>query len=237
MIKLKVSKRTLLGKKTKRLRRQGIVPGAIARYKKPTIPVQIEEKELLPLVRLNQVEKIQVEVEGQKEPIEAVVTEIVVNPLNNKIESFLLTEVTPKSHVIVHVPIRTKGESPAVRNNIGVLVFSSHYVRLVVNSENIVPYIEVDISGLDQVGQRILIGDLELPEGVKLASAKDAQLTVLTIRPPQKTLAEEKAEEEEAAAEVEELEEGEAAEATVEGEAAEGAEKAEEGAEGSAQEG
>lgn len=209
MYKLDVQKREIKGKANKKLRKQGIVPGAISRYKKPTLNVQMPENKLLPLLKSDKVELLEIHVEGEKEPIKAVVTEIVVNPLNNRIESFLFTEVTPESHVIVRVPIRTVGESPAVRNNIGVLVFSSHYVRLVVNSENIVPYIEIDISKLEQVGQRVLVGDLDLPEGTKLASARDAELTVITIRPPQKTLKEEieeKEAEEAEAAEAEELE-------------------------------
>ncbi len=210
MIKLNLEKRKLVGKKVKRLRKQGVVPGAIARHKKATLNVQIKHNELLPLLRTNRVEKLELHIEGEKEPIMAVVSELVVNPLNNQIESFLFTEVTPDSHVIVRVPIKTIGESPAVKNNLGVLVFSSRYVRLVVNSENIVPEITLDISNLTDVGQRILISDLDFPEGVKLASSKDAQQTVLTIRPPQKAIT---VETEEPA----EGKEGEAAEGSAEG--------------------
>ena len=191
MLSLKVNKRTLKGKQNKQLRREGIVPGAISRHKKETINIQASAKVLYPLQKLDHVEKIQVEIEGEKEKITTILTELIINPLNNQIESFLLTEILPESHVIVRVPIRTKGISPAVKNNLGVMVFSFHSVRLVVNSENIVPFIEIDISKLDQVGQRVLVADLELPEGVKLASAKDAAQTIVTIRPPQKSLKDE----------------------------------------------
>lgn len=219
MIKLKLQTRKLTGKKVRKLRRQGLVPGAIARYKQDTLNVQVKHNDLLPLLRSNKVEKLELYVDDADKPITAVVSDLIVNPLNNQIESFLFTEVTPDSHVIVRVPIKTVGESPAVKNNIGVLVFSSRYVRLVVNSENIVPEIILDISNLTDVGQRILVKDLELPEGVKLASSKDAQQTVLTIRPPQKTL---KVEEEGA-----EGEEGEAAEGTESSEAEQQQEAAE----------
>ena len=45
-IELKVEKRTLLGKKVKRLRRQGLIPAIIYGHKTEPIPVQIEEREL-----------------------------------------------------------------------------------------------------------------------------------------------------------------------------------------------
>ncbi len=222
MIKLELQKRDIKGKKVRVLRRKGLVPGAIDMHKNLTINVQIKENELLPLVRSNKVEKLELHIEGEKEPIYAVVSEMVVNPLNNRIESFLFTQVVPESHVTVRVPIKTVGESPAVKNNIGVLVFSSRYVRLVVNSENIVPEIVLDISNLTDVGQRILIGDLDLPEGVKLASSKDAEQTVLTIRPPQKAI-KVKAE----IAEGEEGEEGAEGEADSQAESSEATETAE----------
>ncbi len=213
---IKAEKRTITGKKLGKLRKQGLVPGAISRYKKQTILIALDEKTANKLRSLKQVEKHKLTVDGQTYTV--VVSEIYADPLNNRIMHINFTEITPNSHVIVEVPIRVKGISPAVKNNIGVMLRNLSSIRLVFNSNNIVPFLEIDVSGLENVGDRILFTQDLLPEGVKPASFKDFGQTIVTIRPPQKAV---KVETTEEGAEVEEGQEAteEGAETPAESEA------------------
>lgn len=115
-MKLEVSTRTVKGKQNKSLLREGIAPGSIDRNKKETLLVQADQHELIALDRAGSADRIEVTVDG-KDNYTAVISEIYVNPLNNKVESFSLTELTPESHVTVRVPIVFEGVSPAVKNN------------------------------------------------------------------------------------------------------------------------
>lgn len=185
MIELKAQTRTVLGKKNRGLLAQGIAPGSISRSGADTILVQADQTALLALVRAPGSEVIKLTVD-EKESYTTVVSELYVNPLNNKVEAFSLTELTPKSHVTVRVPIVTEGVSPAVKNNLGVLITNLPELRITANSENIVSKIVIDISKLTDVGARVLVSELPGIEKIKLASEKDRTLTVVTIRPLQK---------------------------------------------------
>ena len=106
------------------------------------------------------------------------------------VENVSFSQITKDSHIKVEVPVEFVGISPAVKNNLGVLVVSMPFIKLIVNKENIIPKIEIDISTLESVGQRILVKDVlqKLGENVKLASAKDAEQTIVTVRPLQKVV-------------------------------------------------
>lgn len=185
MIELKAQTRTAVGKKNRGLLLQGIAPGSISRNGSDTVLIQVEQVALIPLMRAAGSEVINVIVD-EKETFTTVVSQLNVNPLNNKVEGFSLTELTPKSHVTVRVPIVTEGVSPAVKNNLGVLITNLPELRITANSENIVSKIVIDISKLSDVGARVLVSELPGIENIKLASEKDRTLTVVTIRPLQK---------------------------------------------------
>lgn len=214
-MEIKAELRQIKGKKVKQLRRQGLVPASISRYKKDTVLISVDQKIANKLKRIRQIEKHTIEV--GKEKYTVLVSSIYVDPLNNQIMHINFTEVTPQSHVIIDVPIRVKGISPAVKNNIGVMLRNLSSVRLVFNSENVVPFLEIDVSGLENVGDRILLTQDLLPEGVKPANFKELGQTIVTIRPPQK------------AVKVETTEEGEEGEESTE--SAEGSEASSDNAE------
>jgi hypothetical protein len=160
-------------------------PGSISRTGADTIVIQADQTSLIPLMRSANSEVVKLTVD-EKDTYTTVVSELYVNPLNNKVEAFSMTELTPKSHVTVRVPIVTDGVSPAVKNNLGVLIMNLPELRITANSENIIDKIVIDISGLADVGARVLVSDLPGIEKIKLASEKDRTLTVVTVRPLQK---------------------------------------------------
>ncbi|MCC7304475.1 hypothetical protein IT418_03640 [bacterium] len=185
MIELKAQTRTVVGKKNRGLLAQGIAPGSISRAGAETVLIQADQTALLALSRASNSEVINLTVD-EKDTYTTVASELYVNPLNNKVEAFSLTELTPKSHVTVRVPIVTEGVSPAVKNNLGVLIMNLPELRITANSENIIDKIVIDISTLADVGARVLVSELPGIEKIKLASEKDRTLTVVTVRPLQK---------------------------------------------------
>lgn len=185
MIELNVQTRTVVGKSNRGLINKEIAPGSISRTGADTILIQANQKSLIPLMRAANSEIVKVTID-EKESFTTVASELYVNPLSNKVEAFSLTELTPKSHVTVRVPIVTEGVSPAVKNNLGVLIMNLPELRITANSENILDKIVIDISKLVDVGSRVLVSELPGIEKIKLASEKDRTLTVVTVRPLQK---------------------------------------------------
>lgn len=185
MIELQATTRTALGKKNRSLLAQGIAPGSISRNKSETVLIQADQIALIPVTRAPGSELIKVTVDG-KTTFNTVVSQLYVNPLNNKVEAFSLTELTAESHVTVKVPIVMTGVSPAVKNNLGVLITNLPALHITANLNNLIDKIVVDISKLADVGARVLVSELPGIENIKLASEKDRTLTVVTVRPLQK---------------------------------------------------
>jgi hypothetical protein len=185
MIELKASTRTIKGKSNKGLLAKEIVPGSISRANLPTIMIQADQISLIPVTRIASSELVNITVD-EKESYTTVISELLINPLTNKVDSFSMTELTDKSHVTVTVPIVTEGVSPAVKNNLGVLIMNRPSLKITASLKTIVDKIVIDISKLADVGSRLLVSDLPGIENIKLASEKDRTLTVVTIRPLQK---------------------------------------------------
>jgi len=51
---------------------------------------------------------------------------------------------------------------------------------------DLVPYIEIDISNLENVGQTIAVDDIQLPKGISLINDEQAKAAIVTITEPQK---------------------------------------------------
>jgi hypothetical protein len=185
MTELQATTRTITGKSNRGLLAKEIVPGSISRANLPTVIIQADQISLIPVTRVPGAELIKVTVDG-KESFVTVKSELIINPLSNKVDSFSLTELTDKSHVTVSVPIKTEGISPAVKNNLGVLIMNLPALKITASLKTIVDQIVIDISKLVDVGSRVLVSDLPGIENIKLASEKDRTLTVVTIRPLQK---------------------------------------------------
>ncbi len=82
--------------------------------------------------------------------------------------------------MVFSIPFEIVGISPAVKNNLSVLVevLDSIEVRCKVN--DLIPSIKVDISKLEHPGQSISVNELEIP-GISLINEDLKNATVVTI--------------------------------------------------------
>jgi hypothetical protein len=117
------------------------------------------------------------------------------------------------------VPFTLQGVSPAVKNNIGILVQVTDSVTVRCKVENLIPEIEIDVTILEHPGQTISMSDIELPEGLELVHEEDSGMPIATITQLQKIEVIEEEPEDEEGEEGEEGEEieGEEGEETEEG--------------------
>lgn len=161
---------------------------------------------------------------GDNKPELAFVTEVQRDKRTNNPYHLSFFVLDPNKVTKIHVNLEVTGESPAVKNNIGVLLSTLDSIEIKGKPDAIPESIEIDISSLNEIGDTIFMRDIKLPAGVELVRKDDEKLTVMTIRPFQEIVEEEKPEE------AEEVAEGEAPAEGEEG-AAEG-EKPAEGTEG-----
>jgi large subunit ribosomal protein L25 len=227
MIDLKLEKREITGKKAKRLRREGTIPSVIYNRKNESYNAKSSAGDLERVLKgISTTTVLDVNYDGRD--LKAFVRDIEKDPITGELIHVSFFEIDPSQKITYELPFTLTGVSPAVKNNIGVLIQPTKAVPVRSKLEDMVDEIKIDISDLEVVGQSILLREIELPEGIEFVQKDISDKAIATISQLQKLIVEE----EEEADEDEEAVEGEEGEAA-EGETAEG----EEGAEGEAAEG
>ena len=177
---------------SKKLRNAGTLPGIVYGNGEPEI-VELEAKQFDKAVKSTVAKNFLVELEIDGKKSMALVQETQKNPLTNHLIHVDFKRLTKDSVVIAKVPLRPAGTAEGVQLG-GVLQTPMHTLTLKGKPADIPECIEPDISQLE-VGQSILLEELELPKGVVAIGRGRAQVVGVTTS---RMMA--KAEEEDAAA-------------------------------------
>lgn len=216
MEKIKLEERKITGKKSRQIRKQGNIPAVIYNSKGESKNVSVEQGLAVQLYReATPTTILDLEINGEN--IKGIVKEFDVNPRDNQILHIAFFEIDPKSEMDFTLPFTLEGISPAVKNNLGILVQVSNSVQVRCKVEKLIPEIVIDVTTLEHPGQTISMEDITLPEGLELVHEEDSSLPIATITQLQKVevIEEEVSDEEgeEGEAEGEEGTEGETVEA------------------------
>ena len=222
-VELKVSPREVLGKKVKRLRREGVIPANVYGHGLESVAIQVPKDDLVHLLHsAGRNEIVYLRLDGE-EPRPVFLRQIQRNPVTDAILHVEFYQISLKEKVRMEVPLALVGSAPAEQTHGGTLLHSLDRITVEGLPTEIPSAIEVDVSGLEEIDATIYVRELSVPGEVTVLT--DPEQVVAKIAPPQV----EKEVEEEVEEEVEgEVPEGE--EAAAEGEEAE--EAAEPAAEG-----
>jgi large subunit ribosomal protein L25 len=219
--KLVVANRERLGSaESRRLRRQGIVPGVLYGTGEP-VAICIEERELRRALTgaggLHAI--LDVEIDGKGSSHASILKEYQVDPVRGGVTHVDLQEVRLDRTIQASVSVELIGgdDAPGVREG-GVLSQPLREVTVEALPLEMPEHLELDVSGME-IGGTLRISDLTAPEGSTLLDAPE--MVVATVTAPTKVVEPEPTEEELAALEAEG--EGVEGEEGAEGEAAEGA--------------
>jgi large subunit ribosomal protein L25 len=229
-MKIKASLRDTTGKKVKNIRAEGNLPASVYGPKRESTNIKldpIEFRKAYKEVGYNQL--LDVDIEGEKDTVKVLVKEVQKNPIMDEIYHVSLYQIDMDKKIVVDIPVRSEGVSPAVKSNIGFLVQRYESLPVLCLPQDIPDMITVNIEGLEDINDSIQISELTLPDKVEWAPNLSELTVIFRITPPQKEIEEEEdltPDEVEVIGEKEEgeLEEGEAPE----GEESEESESAEE---------
>lgn len=224
---IEVTKRDVRGKNaSRRLRAAGLIPAVVYGGGKEPVPIQIERRKFLDLMRAGASEHavFLLQLAGSSSQRHTMIREFQVHPVSREILHIDFQRVVMTEAVRVEVPVEVEGTPYGVKNEGGMLDFITREVEVECLPGDIPPRLTLDVSEL-HVGQHVEADELALPEGVKLISDPD-QVIVSVVH--SRLAVEAAAEEEEAAA----LIEAEKEEPEVIGRGKEAEEGEEEGKEG-----
>jgi len=215
MEKIRLKKRKIVGKKIKKLREEDLIPAVIYNSKGESINVSIDKGTAVQLYKTVTPTTI-LDIELEKKTKKAIVKDFDINPRTDQLLHVSFFEINSKEKMDFTLPFTLKGVSPAVKNNLGILVQISDSIAVRCKADDLISEIVIDVTTLDHPGQTITMEDVDLPKGIDLVHKKNEVLPIVTITQLQKieVIEEEEPEEEEGEeGEVLEGEEGEEQEA------------------------
>ncbi len=217
---LGVGPREVLGKKVKRLRRQGLTPGNIYGHNLASVAIQVPTEELRHVLRTagrNQIVYLRLDGQEQRPTF---IRAVQRDSLTDAILHVDFHQISLEETVRLDVPLHLEGTAPAVETYGGTLLLSLEHISVEALPAEIPSRIEIDVSGLTEIGDSLHVRDLPIPSNVTVLT--DPELVVASVAAPAKAEVEEVPVEEEAVP-------GEEAAEGAEGAAPEGgAEKSEE---------
>ena len=178
---LKASRRTVLGKQVKAIRREGKLPAVIYGHHIDPISIVMDLRDTSrSLTGLAPSTLVTVEVEGT--PHKALVKEKQRNKITGILlhVDFLAVSMTEKLRSQVYMEI--VGLAPAIKDFDGVLVTGSDEVEVECLPQDLPERIVVDVSGLLKIGDGIYVRDLAIPEGVKILADPDTMVALITAQ-------------------------------------------------------
>ena len=168
MLTLAVEKRIDAGASAPALRRAGSIPAVVYGAHHAATPISVEARAFEKVLR-EAGEATIVSLTGIGESLPTLIHEVDLDPLTNHPRHVDFYAVTKGEKVEVHVPLEFIGESPAVEKGAN-LVKVFHELEVEADPMNLPHNINVDVSVLVALGDKIHASDIVLPSGIKLVT-------------------------------------------------------------------
>lgn len=162
---LTVQKRDALGKKVKKLRREGLLPANIYGKGVTSLAVQVAQKDFDAVFKeTGETGLLDVKVNGEIRPV--LIHNVQIHPVTRAPLHADFYQVNLKEKVKTMVPLVIVGEPKAVTDKLGLLLQPLSEVEVEALPEDLPENIEVDVVHLAQVGDQITTQDLKALKGV-----------------------------------------------------------------------
>lgn len=179
MLTLNVQKRDILGKKVKKERDNGLLPIVVYGPGEPTSHFFAKLNEFTKVWK-KAGETTVIKLEGDGQGKNTLIQEVSVHSITGVPIHADFYEVKKGMTVVVSIPLEFTGEAPAIKAFNGILVKVMHEFEVEAAPENLPQEIIVDVSSLNTLEDKITVGDIKLPEGVKPAASLDEVIALVS---------------------------------------------------------
>jgi large subunit ribosomal protein L25 len=181
--KLKAAPRTEFGSRTsRRLRREGLVPGVVYSGGSEARPFQVAEREIRNVLGEGAA-LFDLEIEGGK-AVPVVVKEQQHHPVRGSLQHIVLQVVLVDESFLSEVSVELVGSevSPGVKGG-GVLEHVTREVTVEALPTEIPDRLVADVSAME-INDTLQLSALSVPEGVTLVAEEPDEVTIATLSPP-----------------------------------------------------
>jgi large subunit ribosomal protein L25 len=189
---IKATRRNIIGKQIKKMRREGKLPAVLYGHHVQPIPITLDFREtnrILNSVGLSQL--LTMDIEGETYPV--LVRDKQFDFIRGTLLHVDFLAVSMEEKISTSIVVVIEGEAPAVKDFNGVVVSGANELEIECLPGDLPDRIVVNISNLKQIGDAIYVRDLDLGEKVEITDDPETMLVVIT---PFEMIAEEVAPEE-----------------------------------------
>lgn len=179
---LNANNRTVTGKKLKRLREKGMVPGVVYGRELKNVLVSVPENELKKTYReAGENTLVNLAIEGSG-PRTVLIYDVELDPIKHRMLHVDFYQVRLDEAVRTEVPLEFIGTAPAVKELGGMLVKVLHNLEVEALPQDIPHEIAVDVSGLTTFEDQIKVRDLAAAGKFKILA--ESEEVVARVLPP-----------------------------------------------------
>lgn len=177
-ITLKAEKREIVGKKVKKLRKEGKLPVGVYGKEIKSEALSVPLKEFMAIYsKVGETGLVELEYGGKMQHV--LISNLQIHPLSRQAVHAELHAVKLTDKIKANVPIQLVGESPAVKDGVGVLLQTLNEVEVEALPTDLPEAIMAEIGALLEVGQQIKVSDLKTIKGVVILT--DGEETVVNV--------------------------------------------------------
>lgn len=174
---LEAEKRDLVGKRVKTVRREGKIPAVIYGKEIDTIPISLDSRSTtLTLSKVSSSTILTLKI--GKDEYSTLVREIQKDFIRNDILHIDFLSVSLKEKLRTNVSITIVGEAPVLKEYEALIVSGIDEVEVECLPQDLPETIEVDISGLAEIGSAIYLKDIPIPANVEFLTDPEELVVV-----------------------------------------------------------
>jgi len=173
-IELKAEKRTIIRKRVKGLRKEGIIPAVLYGSKTEPTPIQCDGRELQHvLARAGGTSLISLKIGDAGEPRMALARDAQRDVITNELYHVDFYQVVMTEKVSAEVSVILTGQPSIVQQAEAMLLQGADSVEIECLPGDLIHSIEVDISTLLEIDDAIYVRDLQVPDNIAILTDGD----------------------------------------------------------------
>lgn len=170
-IMVELEKRDVLGKGLAKVREAGKIPAVIHNHGKDSVHVQGDQRALIKMYAAAG-KSHPVEIKVGKEDFLTLVRDVDVEPTKQQLRHIVFQAIKRGEKVQAEVAVVLDGEIPAEKNSL-MVIKSLDVVEIEALPNKLVDELKIDATSLVEVGDKITVGDITVPEGIVILNDPD----------------------------------------------------------------
>jgi len=180
-MELSVQNREIFGKSVKKMREQGLIPAELYGRGLANLHLAVSSKDLNKVFKqAGENAVVSLIIDKERRPV--LLHDLQVDPITNEILSIDFYQVRLDEKIKVRVPIEFVGTASAIKDKSGILVKAMQEIEVEALPSDLPQNIQIDLSGLNDIGQSLYVKDLKITGNFKLLI--NPKTVIVTITAP-----------------------------------------------------